>query len=422
MLSVEGTFASFTPQVATLTDAFNVSADTISSILNDAIANANSAEEARQMASQAFEESIYGGLQDSLVGDLSGLLSGAINPLIDSLIGGAAASSAALAAGGAAAASSMATGGAIGASAAAQGGAAAAGALASGGSAAAGAMMGGGAAVGGVVASVLDQARAYVNAYAQILADPAIKDVIGQISGMVGDVAGIAYEGVNAGGGGGSWQSAGSPSAPAGGAEDYNKALRSIGDTIEDEIKRLRGLMVDDSPASQEVLMARFATETAKARAGDKTALEALPGLSKEIESAAQKTATSAADLALMRGWLANSLSVTLDTLGLGTAGAATSGKSAGKPGTAAPVVRAEPLPALVAMRPVLPEPLASGGTLEGVVRELAALRKDLADFVSYRKNNQPVEQSVQLQMLDALEDIDEGLSVLVSRKQVVTP
>nr|WP_296020828.1 phage tail length tape measure family protein [uncultured Acidovorax sp.] len=422
LLSVEGTFASFTPQVATLTDAFNVSADTISSILNDAIANANSAEEARQMASQAFEESIYGGLQDSLVGDLSGLLSGAINPLIDSLIGGAAASSAALAAGGAAAASSMATGGAIGASAAAQGGAAAAGALASGGSAAAGAMMGGGAAVGGVVASVLDQARAYVNAYAQILADPAIKDVIGQISGMVGDVAGIAYEGVNAGGGGGSWQSAGSPSAPAGGAEDYNKALRSIGDTIEDEIKRLRGLMVDDSPASQEVLMARFATETAKARAGDKTALEALPGLSKEIESAAQKTATSAADLALMRGWLANSLSVTLDTLGLGTAGAATSGKSAGKPGTAAPVVRAEPLPALVAMRPVLPEPLASGGTLEGVVRELAALRKDLADFVSYRKNNQPVEQSVQLQMLDALEDIDEGLSVLVSRKQVVTP
>jgi hypothetical protein len=325
MLGVQDEFAAITEGAGSMQDAFRVTADGLQSILEDAVTNAGSAAEASRNASMAFEESIYGGLQDSLLSDLSGLLSGAINPLIDGLIGGAAASSAALAAGGAAAASSMAAGGAIGASATAQGGAAAAGAMASGGSAAAGAMVSGGSAVGGVVSSVLDQARAYVNAYAQILADPAIKDVIGQISGMVGEVAGIAYTGINSSGGGGSWQSPGGPSSPAADkANDYNEALKSIGETIESEVKRLRGLMVEDSPFSKDVLLAQFTTATAQARAGDKDALAKLPDLSKAIEAASAVTAVSAVEMARTRGWLAGSLEETLKALGLTGAGGVT--------------------------------------------------------------------------------------------------
>lgn len=316
LIGLAPAFAGITDGVTSMQDAFSVSADSIKGILDNAIEQAGSAAEASRLASAAFEDQIYAGLQDGLTSQLAGLLSGAINPLINGLVGGAAASSAALAAGGAAAASSMATGGAIGASASAQGGAAAAGAMASGGSAAAGAMVGGGAAVGGVVASVLDQARAYVSAYSQILADPAIADMISQISGLVGDVAGLGYEGVS--GGGGSWQSAGSPSAPLGGAaDDYETALKNIGKTLEDEVKRLRGLMVDDSPQNRDVLLSRFATATAQARAGDETALAKLPELSRLLERATEESATSAVELARMRGWLAGSLTETMKLLGL---------------------------------------------------------------------------------------------------------
>jgi hypothetical protein len=170
---------------------------------------------------------------------------------------------------------------------------------------------------------VLDQARAYVNAYAQILADPNIRGVIGQISDMVGEVAGIAYTGIS--GGGGAWQSPGSPSSPAADkANEYNEALKSIGDTIEDEVKRLRGLMVEDSPFSKDVLLAQFATATAQARAGDKDALAKLPDLSKAIESASAVTAVSAVEMARTRGWLAGSLEETLKALGLTGAGGVT--------------------------------------------------------------------------------------------------
>ena len=410
LLGVSGAFASITEGAESMQGAFRVTADGLKTILEDAITNASSAAEASRSASQAFEESIYSGLQDSLLGDLSGLLSGAINPLIDGLIGGAAASSAALAAGGAAAASSMAAGGAIGASATAQGGAAAAGALASGGSAAAGAMVSGGSAVGGVVSSVLDQARAYVNAYAQIMADPAIKDVIGQISGMVGEVAGIAYTGINAGGGGGSWQSPGSPSAPAGGAEEYNKALRSIGDTIEDEIKRLRGLMIDDSEVSQEVLLARFGVATAQARAGDQEALALLPELSRSIEQATALNAVSSVELARMRGWLSGSLEETLKVLKLDdprptktlTPATATSG-----------ALNRAPREMLVMAQgdgPIVPRAYnaaAVAGADDALARELQALRAEVKALRDDANANALSQQRVAVRGVQVLEEWD---------------
>ncbi len=318
LLALGDAFASVVDGSSSLDSSLGITAETIAGILDAAIEQAGSAQEASRLASQAFEEQVYGGMRDNMLGGLSDMLMGAINPMISSLVGGAAASSAALAAGGAAAAGSLVAGGSMSASASASGGAAAAGAMASGGSAAAGALVSGGAAAGAMVNSVLDQARAYVSAYSQIMSDPQVQAMISEISGLVGDVAGTAYDGLGSwgGGGGGAWQSPGSPSAPQA-AKDYNDALKSIGNTLEEEVKRLRGLMVTDSDQSRAVLEAQFASATAAARAGDQTALAKLPSISKQLEKATEDSATSAVEVARMRGWLAGSITETMKLLGL---------------------------------------------------------------------------------------------------------
>ncbi len=319
LLALGDAFASVVDGASSMDTSLGITAETIAGILDAAIEQAGSAQEASRLASQAFEEQIYGGMRDNMLGGLSDMLMGAINPMINSLVGGAAASSAALAAGGAAAAGSLVAGGSMGASASASGGAAAAGAMASGGSAAAGALVSGGAAAGAMVTTVLDQARAYVSAFSTIMADPEVQAMITEISGLVGGVAGTAYDGLGSwggGGGGGSWQSPGSPSAPAA-ADDYNDALKSIGNTLEEEVKRLRGLMVNDSSQSRAVLESQFATATAAARAGDQTALAKLPSISKQLEKATEDSATSAVEVARMRGWLAGSITETMKLLGL---------------------------------------------------------------------------------------------------------
>lgn len=318
LLALGDAFASVVDGSSSLDSSLGITAETIAGILDAAIEQAGSAQEASRLASQAFEEQVYGGMRDNMLGGLSDMLMGAINPMISSLVGGAAASSAALAAGGAAAAGSLVAGGSMSASASASGGAAAAGAMASGGSAAAGALVSGGAAAGSMVNSVLDQARAYVSAYSQIMSDPQVQAMITEISGLVGGVAGTAYDGLSSwgGGGGGAWQSPGSPSAPSA-ADDYNDALKSIGNTLEEEVKRLRGLMVTDSDQSRAVLEAQFASATAAARAGDQTALAQLPSISKQLEKATEDSATSAVEVARMRGWLAGSITETMKLLGL---------------------------------------------------------------------------------------------------------
>ena len=90
---------------------------------------------------------------------------------------------------------------------------------------------------------------------------------------------------------------------------DLRKAVEEAGQTIQEEIDRLRGTSSSNDAAS---LQARFATSTAAARAGDTDALKSLPEISRALEEASAATAGSALDLARMRAWLANSLEQTL--------------------------------------------------------------------------------------------------------------
>ena len=94
--------------------------------------------------------------------------------------------------------------------------------------------------------------------------------------------------------------------------------LERLGNALQDEVLRLRGLLTGgSSTASAAALQAQFALSTAAARAGDRAALEALPGISQALEQSAQATAVTAVDVARMRAWLSASLSDTLRSQGL---------------------------------------------------------------------------------------------------------
>ncbi|ADU99834.1 phage tail length tape measure family protein [Alicycliphilus denitrificans] len=329
LLGLSGAFASVTRDSATLADSLSITADSISSLLSNAVNGAGSEAEAQQAASAAFEQQLIDGMLNAMSASVGQLvMDSLVAPLMSNLVAGATASATTLALGGSVAATDLATGGAVAAAANASGGSAAAGAMAAGGSAAGQAMAAGGSVAGATVANVVAQAQASINAMVTILKDPGIQAAFGEISSAIGSVSGSLYNAsgsvggfassigkvsgaINGGGGGGSGGGADK------GINDLADSLKNLGNTAAEEVKRLRGLMVEDSPQSQEVLLARFATSTAAARAGDQEALKLLPELSRAIESAAAASAISSVEVARMRGWLAGSLSQTLGTLGL---------------------------------------------------------------------------------------------------------
>jgi hypothetical protein len=106
------------------------------------------------------------------------------------------------------------------------------------------------------------------------------------------------------------------------------EALQSAGKSIADEIKRIRGATGSKANAG-----AAFAIATAQARAGDASAAESLPGLSKALIDMAEQTSASAEEFAAVQASTAASLEETLRVLkGLGVTvpGFATGGTFAG--------------------------------------------------------------------------------------------
>jgi phage-related minor tail protein len=95
------------------------------------------------------------------------------------------------------------------------------------------------------------------------------------------------------------------------------QAFESFGNAVEEEIARLRGEILQDSVNAYAAMQSQFAITTAAARAGDASALESLPELSKQVESTFLSQAGNAEDVARVRAWLADSLSTTLNVLGI---------------------------------------------------------------------------------------------------------
>ena len=96
--------------------------------------------------------------------------------------------------------------------------------------------------------------------------------------------------------------------------EQLVEAFKTAGKAIAEEINRLLGI---SSKNDSTTLQSTFAIKTAAARSGDVEALKALPELSKSIESAILSTATTELEVARMRAYLANSLTGTMQTLGI---------------------------------------------------------------------------------------------------------
>ena len=108
--------------------------------------------------------------------------------------------------------------------------------------------------------------------------------------------------------------------------EDEKKAqqeLAAASSGVVSEIDRLKKSLSGSTEAqSAAALQAQFATTTAQARSGDLTALAKLPTISSALDQAFQLTATTASEVARMKGFLAGSLAETLAVLGAGSADA----------------------------------------------------------------------------------------------------
>lgn len=94
-------------------------------------------------------------------------------------------------------------------------------------------------------------------------------------------------------------------------ADELRKAWVSVGDTIMDEVKRIRGLSDAGGNGSFASLMGQFNTATDAARGGDMEAAKALPGLSQALLSAAALVATSRQELDRVQAQTAASLETT---------------------------------------------------------------------------------------------------------------
>lgn len=110
------------------------------------------------------------------------------------------------------------------------------------------------------------------------------------------------------------WRDVGGAASSA--ASAAANAWQSVWSGIGDEVKRLRGSVLGGSAIGFAALQGQFATATASARAGNAEAGKLLPGLSKQIDDAALKSAGTREEYQMVQARLATSLERTLTTTG----------------------------------------------------------------------------------------------------------
>lgn len=91
-------------------------------------------------------------------------------------------------------------------------------------------------------------------------------------------------------------------------AAQIKAAWRDMGDTLTNEIRRIKGEIVGDNSAGLAYAQAQFAIATAQARAGNLEAAAMLPELSRAVTDLANESAASLSDLRVMQGGTASSL------------------------------------------------------------------------------------------------------------------
>lgn len=107
--------------------------------------------------------------------------------------------------------------------------------------------------------------------------------------------------------------------AAADAATELRDAWKSVGDTIMDEIRRIRGLSDAGGGAGFAALMGQFNAANAAARIGDMDAAQSLPQLSRSLLDAAALAATSRQELDRVQAQTAAMLEATYGAIGGGT-------------------------------------------------------------------------------------------------------
>lgn len=114
-------------------------------------------------------------------------------------------------------------------------------------------------------------------------------------------------------------------------AGQLKDAWASVGDSIMDEVNRIRGITDAGSGSSFASLQGQFNAATAGARAGDQDAASSLPGLSQALLQAAELAATSRQELDRIQAQTAASLSQTYAAI-MAVGGSGNSATGAGAP------------------------------------------------------------------------------------------
>lgn len=157
--------------------------------------------------------------------------------------------------------------------------------------------------------------------------------------------------------------------AAAKAADELRKAWQSVGDTIMDEVRRIRGLNEASGGNGFASLMGQFNAATNSARGGDMDAAKSLPQLSQALLAAAADAATSRQELDRIRAQIAASLEATNGLIG----------KMAGSPATTNAALLnagAASQPSTAAVNDNGPDSLAS--RFDEMRDELAQLRADI--------------------------------------------
>ncbi|QIL71672.1 hypothetical protein G7048_15700 [Diaphorobacter sp. HDW4B] len=98
-------------------------------------------------------------------------------------------------------------------------------------------------------------------------------------------------------------------------AQKLAETMKTLGDSIVEEIKRIRGLVVGDGADGFALAQSNFAIATAQARAGDEDAAKALPGLSRDLLELAKSNVRTSSDLKYYQAQTAASLQATVEAM-----------------------------------------------------------------------------------------------------------
>lgn len=101
----------------------------------------------------------------------------------------------------------------------------------------------------------------------------------------------------------------------SGGFADLLSAIKDTSSGIVGEIERIKGLSSSGGSKSYAELQAEFAIKTAQARSGDQAAIDLLPSISQALLKAAEATASSSIDVAVIQAQTLASLQATLDAI-----------------------------------------------------------------------------------------------------------